>query len=955
MSRPPKKPLMSPSRPSITSAELNRGANAFVARWKDKNVQKESAEAQTWWNEFFEIFGLDRRSLAAYERRARRASTGKIGRIDVFYPSVMIAEHKSFGKDGGAAERQAEDYLLGGDITHEEMPRYIISSDFAEIQITDLKAPNEKAIRFPISKLPRYVGRFAFLQRGYEAPIWGASPHEEVSVKVATEMGTLYDALMGDLDPGVTGHDSQQASIFMTRLLFLMYGDSADGLWEPKAFARFINESTAADGSDVGSKIGTLFRALDMPKPTRSKDLDERIAVFPYVNGGLFSERVDIPTFNRAMREALLRAMDADWRDVSPAIFGSFFQGASSLAVRREQGEHYTSEANVLKVIRPLFLDRLEERLQDAWLSPTALLALHEDIGKMRFLDPACGCGNFLIIAYREMRGIELRLLEQLRILTGQVLARSLDGTWELKVTPEQFCGIEINWWPAKIAETALFLVDHQANQRMAQTLGSAPERLPITIASKIVHHNAIRMDWRDVATPTNSTYVFGNPPFIGQSGKTDEQTEDMVFAWGKNCDGYLDYVTAWHAKALDYLRGTSAQFAFVSTNSITQGQPVASLFRPILADGWRIAFAHRTFAWSSDSSNAAGVHCVIVGFDKGQDPPRLFDYETPKGAPAEEKVAHINPYLIDGPDVFIGKRTKPLSNVLPKMTKGSQPTDGGGLIVEAEDVEAVRGDVFAAKYLRPLMGSMELIHGLNRWCFWLEGADSSDIKKSKILTTRLKAVEKMRLESSKPTTNELARTPGLFGERRQPMVDYVAIPSHFSENRRYMTVGHLPPTTIASNALFTALDPDGFLFAVMSSTIALTWQAMVGGALESRQRLSNTVVWNNFPFPVVKADVRAKIAALGKKVLEVRQSPAHKDKNLSDLYHPLNMPLELVKAHEALDREIDKVFGLKAAPTEGQRQTRLFARYIEMTEENKLIKTPVKAPRPAKGKKKSA
>ncbi len=950
MSRSSKKAPISSSCPMITTAEMTRLANAFVA--KHKGDKSERAASQTWWNDFFAIFGVDRHTEVLYERRARRASTGGHGSIDVFYPGVMIAEHKSLGKDGGKAEVQAEDYLLGGDISPEEMPRYIISSDFAEIQITDLKAPNEQPIRFPLAKLSRYVTRFAFLS-GYKAPIWDASPHEAVSVKVATEMGTLYEALMGDLDPGATGHDSEQASIFMTRLLFLMYGDSADGLWDPKAFARFINERTAADGSDVGAQIGVLFQELDKPKAKRSKNLDERIAVFPYVNGGLFRERIAVPIFNKAMRDALLKAMDADWRDVSPAIFGSFFQGASSLAVRREQGEHYTSEANVLKVIRPLFLDQLEGRLQDAWLSGTALLALHEDIGKMQFLDPACGCGNFLIIAYREMRDIELRLLEQLRILTGQA-HKTLDGTWELKVTPEQFCGIEINWWPAKIAETALFLVDHQANQRMAKTLGSAPERLPITIAAKIIHGNALRMDWREVAKPTDSTYVFGNPPFSGQSEKTAEQTVDMEIVWGKNRDGYLDYVTGWHAKALDYLRGTSAKFAFVSTNSITQGQPVASLFRPILDDGWRIAFAHRTFAWSSDSSNAAGVHCVIVGFDKGQSPPRLFDYETPKGAPVERNAAHINPYLIDGPDVFIGKRSKPLSKSLPEMTKGSQPTDGGNLIVEAAEVETVQKDVFAAKYLRPLVGSRELIHGLNRWCLWLEGADSSDIKRSKILTTRLKAVEKMRLESSKAATNELALTPGLFGERRQPTVDYVAIPSHFSENRRYMTIGHLPPTAIASNALFTALDPDGFLFAVMSSTMALTWQAMVGGALESRQRISNTVVWNNFPFPIVKADVRTKIAALGKRILEVRKSDAHKDKSLADLYHPLNMPSDLVKAHEALDREIDKVFGLSSTPTESRRQDRLFALYIEMSEEGQLIKTPMKARRQAKSQQKS-
>ena len=948
-SRPPRKTLNSSQ---LTTPEMVRRANAFVARHKSK--KSEIADSQTWWNEFFTIFGVDRLAEVLFEHPATRYSTGGLGRIDVFYPSVMIAEQKSFGKDGGKGGVQAEDYLKGGDISPKDMPRYIVSSDFDQIQITDLMVLGEEPFRFPLAKLPSYVTRFAFLS-GYKAPVWGAGPHEAVSVRVAKEMGNLYEALMGDLDPGATGHDSEQASIFMTRLLFLMYGDSADGLWEPKAFCRFINESTAANGSDMGSKIATLFRNLNLPKPNRSPDLDERIAVFPYINGGLFRERVDIPIFNHGMREALLRAMDADWRDVSPAIFGSFFQGASSLAVRREQGEHYTSEANVLKVIRPLFLDQMEKRLQDAWLAPTALRALHEDIGKMRFLDPACGCGNFLVIAYREMRGIELRLLEQLRILTGQVLARSLDGTWELKVTPEQFSGIEINWWPAKIAETALFLVDHQANQRMAQTLGSAPERLPITIAAKIVHDNALRIDWRSVANPTDSTYVFGNPPFSGQKEKSKTQTEDMKIAWGKGYDGYLDYVTGWHAKTIDYLRGISGKFAFVSTNSITQGQPVAPLFRPILADGWRIAFAHRTFAWSSDSANAAGVHCVIVGFDKGKESPRLFDYATPRGVAIELRPGNINPYLIDGPDVYVEKRTTLLSKALSPVDVGCKALDWGHLTIKADEYDSVSNDPIIKKYLQPFIGGDELINNIPRWCIWLKNLKSSDLKGSKALRDRIEAVREKRKESNDEAANKAASTPHLFQNDRQPATDYLAIPNTFSENRNYMTAARLPKTTIAAIKLFTASDLDGFLFAVISSSMALTWQKMVGGRIKSDPSFSNTLVWNNFPFPEINADVRNRIIAAGKKVLDVRGSDTHKDKSLADLYNPLNMPPELVKAHVALDHEIDKVFGLTGTPTESQRQDRLFARYIEMSEENQLIKTPVKAPRQAKGKKKGA
>lgn len=916
---------------------MTRRANAFVAKWK--NEKHEKSASQSWWNDFFDVFGVDRYSTAVFERKARRASTGNHGSVDVFMPGVMIAEMKSFGKDGGKAEIQAEDYLAGGDITPAEMPRYIVSSDFNEIQITDLEAPFDTPIRFPIAKLPRYIPRFAFLS-GYHAPVRSTAAQEAVSVKVAKEVGKLYGDLMGDLDPGVAGHDSEQAAIFMTRLLFLMYGDDADGLWEPRAFAKFINECTAEDGSDTGVQIAMLFQILDTPKAQRSARLDDRLAVFPHVNGGLFKDRVQIPTFDKPMRKALLKAMDVGWRDVSPAIFGSFFQGISSRAIRREQGEHYTSEANILKTLRPLFLDNLEERLQGAWHSAKELMALHEAIGKMQYFDPACGCGNFLIVAYRDMRDLELRLLERLRVLTGQD-HKALDGTWELKVSPEQFGGIEINWWPAKIAETAMFLVDHQANQRMAQTLGSAPERLPITVAARIIHGNALRVDWNDVFKPNDSTYVFGNPPFIGQKEKTDEQTEDMKIAWGKRYDGYLDYVTGWHAKAINYLQSTkSARFAFVSTNSITQGQPVAALFQPILDEGWRIAFAHRTFAWSSEASQAAAVHCVIVGFDKGKASPRLFDYEKPKSAPVEVAVQHINPYLIDGPDVFVTKRSNPISKVLPPVDVGSKALDWKNLTVLAKDYDEVSKDPVILKYLRPFIGGDELINNIPRWCIWLKNLETSDLNKSRALQQRIKNVQTLRENSDDAGANKAASTPHLFQNDRQPDGDYLAIPNTFSENRRYMTVGRLPVSTIAAIKLFTAPDPDGFLFAVISSSMAITWQKMVGGRIKSDPSFSNTLVWNNFPFPDVTTAERQSIITAGKRILEVRESGAHTGKSLSDLYHPLNMPPELVKAHDALDREIDRAFGFSKVPSESQRQEYLFARYLEMTELGKIIKT---------------
>ena len=925
----------------LSTTEMNQRATAFVAKWK--NESREHAESQTWWNEFFNIFGVDRYSAAVFERRARRASTGSPGRIDVFMPGVMIAEHKSLGKDRGTAEGQAEDYLAGGDITPAEMPRYIVSTDFAQVQITDLHSPLDPPFRFPIQKLPRYISRFAFLS-GYHAPVRAITEHADVSVKAAREMGKLYDALLGDVDVSEAGQDAEQAAIFMTRLLFLMYGDDADGLWEPDAFQRFIENTTSEDGSDTGAQIALLFQVLDTPVSSRSHRLDDHLKVFPYVNGGLFLERVAIPVFDRGMRDALLKAMSFEWSNVSPAIFGSLFQGLSTREERREQGEHYTTETNILKTLRPLFLDEMESKLQAAWPSEVALTALHSSLANMRYLDPACGCGNFLIVTYREMRDLELRLMMRLRELRGDKGYR-LIGTWELKVTPDQFAGIEINWWPAKIAETAMFLVDHQANQKMALSLGSAPEQLPISVAANIVHGNALRMDWNEAIEPNNSTLVFGNPPFIGQYTKSEDQASDMKGAWGKNYDGYLDFVTAWHAKTLSYLRQTTeAAFAFVTTNSITQGQPVAALFRPIFREGWRIAFAHRTFAWQSEATGAAAVHCVIVGFRKGSFAPRLFDYTKPKSQPEEIPVASINPYLLDGPDIFVEKRMKPLSATLPSVDKGSQPTDGGHLLITPAEYDDVAADEIAAKYIRKFVGADELIKGNQRWCLWLENLDSNDLVKSKVLRDRIEGTRIMRTQSKKAATRKLARTPQLFGEIRQPKVPYICIPRHFSEDRTYATVAYFEPDVIAGDANFTAPDHDGFVFAVVSSSMFLAWQRMVGGRLESRLRFANTITWNNYPFPEITSRDRARIIDAGKSVLSARETQP--GKSLADMYHPLSMKPELVDVHDSLDKVVDRVFGFAKPPTESQRQQRLFESYVELIERNQLVKSPLRRKR---------
>nr|WP_297850991.1 DNA methyltransferase [uncultured Corynebacterium sp.] len=757
-------------------------------------------------------------------------------------------------------------------------------------------------------------------------------------------MADLFTAMVGDEvdenvgDAAPTNPEDedaaiQETSMYLTRLLFLLFGDDA-GLWEQDLFYRFVLEHTNSE--NLGSQLAALFEVLNTPESSRRR-VPDSLARFPYVNGAIFAETMPTQFFTPDMRDALLNACRFQWTQISPAIFGSMFQLVKSKEARRGDGEHYTSEKNILKTIGPLFLDELREeadRLIRAKSTPVAKLRQFRDsLADMVFCDPACGSGNFLIVAYRELRKIETDVIMAIREREGQS-DMALDISWEQKLSISQFHGIELNWWPARIAETAMFLVDHQANRELADRVGLAPERLPITVTAHIIHANALQVDWREILPKTSGmTYVFGNPPFIGQYTKTAEQTEDMKRVWGKDYDGYLDYVTGWHAQTKTLLEERQGEFAYVTTNSITQGQPVPALFGPLMREGWRIKFAHRTFQWDSEAPGKAAVHCVIVGFtrDRGVKQ-RLWDYPDIRGEAVEQPVEHgINAYLIDGPNVLVRKRTKPLADI-PPARFGSKPTDGGNLIVEAAEYEAVAADPVAAKYLRPFRMGRELIRGLDRWCLWMaESFDPADIGRSEILKTRIEAVRVMRLASKKKATQNSAATPYLFQENHQPSVPYVGIPRVVSETRLFYTAAHLSPDVIAGDKVYTAADPDGLLFGLISSSMFITWQRAVGGRLKSDLNFANTLTWNTLPVPELDDKTRQRIIDAGKKVLAARE--LHPERSLAEHYNPLAMDPALIKAHNELDREVDKAFGAaRRLTTERQRQELLFANYSKMT-----------------------
>lgn len=915
---------------ALSLDEIRRRCTKVVADWADEPGD-ERQQAQSFIRDLLGAFGITQTKAALYEKRAKRTSTGRRGYIDALIPGLALIEMKTAGRDLEAAEAQALDYMEDlGDI---ERPSRIITSDFKTIRILDIEAEDgADTVQFPLEELPLHAEDLAFLA-GFQTRAFGSVEQEKASIRAAQIMGRLYSELEK------TGYSEHESSVFLVRLLFALYGDDS-GMWERDLFYEFLEKRTREDGTDLGAQLVMLFQIMNQPEAVRPTTMDSLLSRFPYVNGGIFGESTSIPYFDSTMRELLIEACMFNWSEISPAIFGSLFQSVKSSKARRQLGEHYTTEINILKTIEPLFLDELRTEFKTYYHDVKRLEKLRDRIGQLQVMDPACGCGNFLVVAYRELRQLDLEILKRLEELDPSAGGTLFFERENLNVKLENFAGIEIEEWPARIAQTALYLVDHQANQKLAMSLGAPPKTLPLDKVECIHVGNALRTNWEQVFPPSDRVRIVGNPPFIGQYLQGVDQTEDMQLVWGDLYDGYLDYVTGWYKKAADYFRFVNnGQFAFVSTNSITQGQPVPSLFGPLFSNGWRIKFAHQTFSWTSEAADAAAVHCVIIGMEKKRRASAtLYTYTDIKGEPTAVPAKNINAYLVDAPNLFVKKRSTPLSEWVPKVTKGSQPTDGGNLVVEVDEYPKVKADPIASKYLHRYVGARELLHGADRWCLWLEDATPADIQRSGILRDRLDAVREFRLGSKKQATKNLADSPHLFAERRQFTQPYLCIPSVVSETRNFFTAARLDAETISSNLVFNAEDPDGYLFGIVSSSMFITWQKAIGGRLKSDLRFSNTVVWNNFPLPEVSEKLRAEIIAGGQAVLDART--LHPERCLADHYNPLAMSPQLLAAHRKLDKAVDRAFRPKPFNSNEERLETLLKSYLKLTEKDALIKT---------------
>lgn len=900
--------------------EIRDRSVAFVREWESET--SEHAEAKTFWDEFFNVFGVNRRRLAAFERHVKKAN-GKDGFIDLFWPGMLLAEHKSRGKNLDSAYDQATDYFPG--LSDKELPRYIIVSDFARFRIRNLDT-NEN-YEFPLSELPQRLSHFSFIA-GYETRQY--KEQDPVNTKAAEKLAQLHDALK---DIGYEGHELE---VYLVRILFCMFADDT-GIFMPRsAFEDFIRVRTSEDGSDLAPRLNQVFQTLNTSPEKRLKNLDEQIAAFPYINGKLFEEILPQASFDRAMRETLLDCCELDWGSISPAIFGSLFQGIMDASMRRNLGAHYTSEKNILKVIGPLFMDELRDEFEKVKTQPKKLQEFHDKLGALNFFDPACGCGNFLVISYREIRLLELEVIKRLYSRGQQQLSMDAVNQY-VKVDVDQFHGIEIEEWPAQIARVAMWLIDHQMNLLVGQTFGQALVRVPLVKSANVVHGNALTLDWSSVIPVERCSYILGNPPFLGHHLQSETQKKEMISCYKFTPrPGVMDFVTAWYCRAADYIRGTNIEVAFVSTNSITQGEQVGILWRELTQRAsLHINFAHRTFKWGNDAKGVAAVYCVIIGFScKARSSCRLFDYQAVNGEAHEIIAKQINAYLVDAPWVLLGNLSRnPFS--MPEMKYGSKPTDDGNFFFTDDEYKrTLLLEPASAAYIKPFMGAKEYLNNIPRWALWLKGVDPSALKRLPLLLDRIKAVDAFRKASKAKSTRDYPY-PTLFRQVTQPDSAYILIPRHSSENRHYIPFGFFDPDMIVGDSCFALPNASQYHFGVIQSAMHMTWIKSVCGRIKSDYRYSKEIVYNNFPWPIDSTQKhKDAIEKAAQTVLYTRGN--YSKSSLSDLYDPLTMPPDLVKAHQALDRAVDAAYvpsgGRRTWATEAERVAFLFELYEKIT-----------------------
>ena len=915
--------------------EQKTAAKQFAAYWATRGDEKQ--DTQSFWLSLLRtVYGVE--NPAQFIQFEVPVKLDHVSYIDGFISETkVLIEQKSASVDLNRGYKQSDGTFLrpyeqarryAGFLPHDQNPRWIVVCNFQEFQIYDMNRPNDEPETLHLANLEKEYHRLQFLVDTGSTVV---KKEMEVSLQAGAIVGTLYDALLKQYKDPESPETLKSLNALCVRLVFCLYAEDAGVFGSHGMFQQYLQNHI----HDARRALIDLFRVLDTQPENRDPYIDDDLAAFPYVNGGLFAdEDVVIPRLDENIVDLILHraSEDFDWSVISPTIFGAVFESTLNPETRRKGGMHYTSIENIHKVIGPLFLDDLRAELDAIKAIPVdktrdkQLRQFQAKLAGLTFLDPACGSGNFLTETYLSLRRLENEVIDAL--LYGQVILGQV--TDPIRVSIGQFYGIEINDFAVTVAKTALWIAESQMMQETEKLVRHTLDFLPLRSYANIVEGNALRMDWESVVPKSRLNYIMGNPPFVGHQWRTKEQAADLenVCKDIPKC-GKLDYVCGWYVKAADYMQGTQIHAAFVSTNSISQGESVGILWKPLFAEKHlTIEFAYSSFAWTSEAKDTATVHCVIVGFTCGTAQNMCYLYESNRCRTVE----HINGYLVDAPNVFIQSRGKPLTVGLPIMSKGSQPTDGGHLILsESERAEIVAAYPNASSFIKPFVGSRDLLNNDRRYCLWLKGVSPSSYRSIPPIVERLRLVARSRADSPTASVRRDAETPMLFTQIRQPDTNYLAVPEVSSENRRYIPIAFLTPNIIGSNKLYMVPDATMYMFGILISNVHMAWMRAVAGRLEMRYSYS-PAVYNNFPWPTPTDEQKAKIEQTAQAILDARD--LYPDASLADLYDPATMPPELVKAHQENDKAVMRAYGFDIkTTTESSCVAELMRRYQGLME----------------------
>lgn len=900
----------------MTDVEQRNAAKKFAADWKGKGYEK--GESQPFWLALLRnVYGVDLpEQFITFEEQVHLDHASFIdGNIPATH---VLIEQKGLGKDLKKPIRQSDGILLtpfqqakryAAELPYSMRPRWIVTCNFEEFHVYDMERPSGEPEIILLENLGAEYYRLQFLVDMGDNSI---RKEMEISLQAGELVGVLYDAILKQYKDPSSTETLKSLNMLCVRLVFCLYAEDA-GIFGGRAkFHNYLKKIADRNINDVRRGLIDLFQVLDTELENRDPYMDDELAAFPYVNGGLFAdEDIEIPRFTEEIVQLLLHnaSEDFNWSEISPTIFGAVFESTLNPETRRSGGMHYTSIENIHKVIDPLFLDGLKEELE-AIKGITVERARNKKLNEFQnklsgltFLDPACGSGNFLTETYISLRRLENDVLKELA--HGQIVFGDLGAYSPIKISIGQFYGIEVNDFAVTVAKTALWIAESQMMRETEDVVHMSLDFLPLKSYANIVEGNALRLDWETVVPKHHLSYIMGNPPFVGFTYMSAAQKDDIqaIFPGTKN----LDYVAAWYKIAADYIQKTRIECGFVSTNSITQGETVASLWKFLNV---QINYAHRTFIWDNEAKLKAHVHCVIIGFaDFSRKEKWIYQSSRPTLA------TNINAYLCDAPSVLVNSRNKPICNV-SKMVYGNKPADGGNLIIEDEDyLPFIEKEPQAKKYIRPLLGAVEYLHGKKRWCLWLQGVSPAELKQCPMIMDRVKKCQETRANSVAAGIRKFAATPTLFAQITQPMgKSYIIVPRVSSERRRYVPIGFHDANTIVSDAVQIVPDATLYEFGIMTSNVHMSWMRSVCGRLKSDYRYSKDVVYNNFPWPDATKDQKKKIEITAQAILDARA--LYPDSCLADLYDELLMPPELRKAHQQNDKAVMQAYGFSVKDT---------------------------------------